>query len=68
MAEATKPLTSEGRRLNAIGKQRAQVLHLRSQLTKAKEHLKATGAELKQAIEELLTETEQPTLPFDEPA
>ena len=51
-------------RLLYIGRRRAEVMRLRSQLTNAKEHVKEVKAELSQAIEALLTEAEQPSLPF----
>lgn len=66
MGKATQAITPEAR-LKAIGRRRALVLKLRPELTRAKEHVKELTAELKQALEELLTETEQPSLPFDEP-
>jgi len=64
MAKRTKAVTPADR-LKKIGKRRVRLLRLRSEVTSAKEHVKELNAELKQALEELLTETEQPSLPFE---
>lgn len=52
-------------RLKDIGRHRQRVVRLRSELDSAKERVKELKAELKQAIEGLLTEAEQPSLPLD---
>ena len=52
-------------RLLYIGRRRAEVMKLRSELTNAKEHVKEVKAELLQALEALLTEAEQPSPPFN---
>ena len=64
MTKATKAATPSDR-LRQIAKRRAKVVRLRSQLDQAKEHVKELKAELRQALEELIVEAEQPSLPFD---